>query len=422
MSAQHRKKRHRFIRLVDVLRLATTSLSSNKLRSALTIVGITIGVFSVVGTMTALSAIRSSINSGLAMFGSDTFNISRYPSLMVGGDGRWNYRHRPRISYQEAKRFKRLMDKEGIRVSISDDRNGQRVNFRDRRTSPNICVYGSNEYTIDAYNFKLGSGRFIGDDDLTFNRSVVVIGYDVSETLFYDRDPIGNQVTINGHRFTVVGVMKEKGDIFGQNQDNYAFIPMTRFITDIYNRHISISFQVMAPSPDQIPQTMDVAIGNMRLVRGLEPEDPNDFTVDSNDSMQAAFDKIARIVGVAGLIISFIALITAGVGIMNIMLVSVTERTREIGIRKSIGARGTDIMKQFLLESVFLSELGAMIGILLGYSLGNVFALVIGVNVVFPVFWAVLAVVICSGIGVGFGLYPAWKASRLDPVEALRFE
>ncbi|MBN2069065.1 MAG: ABC transporter permease [Opitutales bacterium] len=417
-----KKKKHKYILFTDILRLATGSLSANRLRSSLTIMGITIGVFSVVGTMTALTAMRNSIDSELAFMGANVFNISRFPSVMVGGDGWWNYIHRPEITYRVARRFQDLMAEEGIDVCMSDSRGGIRVNFGDRRTSANQVVIGSNEYCLKAFNYTLATGRNISGDDLIFNRSVVVIGHQPAELLFPDRDPLGEQIYIQGHRFTVVGVLAQKGDLFGQNMDNRLMIPMTRFLSDIYSHHRSIDLSVLAPSPELIPATQDIAIGHMRLVRGLDPEDPNDFNIDSNDSLQESFGKIANIIGSAGLVISTIALITAGVGIMNIMLVSVTERTREIGIRKSIGARGTDVLKQFLIEAVFLSEIGALAGIVLGMLVGNGVAAYVHVEPVFPWNWAMIAIFVCSAIGVGFGLYPAWKAARLDPVEALRFE
>ncbi|MBN2069066.1 MAG: ABC transporter permease [Opitutales bacterium] len=416
------KKNHQFIRITDVLRLATGSLSANRLRSLLTIMGITIGVFSVVGTMTALIAVRSSIDNGLAFMGANTFRISRFPSMMVGGDGWWNYIHRPKVTYRQAMSFKELMSDENVPVSIHQSTWGKRIVYQDRRTSPNQSIIGGNEFCLEAFNYKLARGRSIIADDLTFNRNVVILGDYPAKQLFPDRDPIGEEIFLKGHRYVVVGVLEAKGEIFGNGQDDFAFIPLTRFMAEIGEPNASIDLAVIAPSPDAISRVENLAIGHMRLVRGLDPEDPNDFSIDSNDSLQESFDKIARIIGSAGLLISLIALITAGVGIMNIMLVSVTERTREIGIRKSIGGRSSDILKQFLIEAVCLSEMGALAGILLGILVGNIIAKVMNVSMVFPWNWAILAVVVCSFIGILFGMYPAWKASRLDPVEALRFE
>jgi putative ABC transport system permease protein len=415
-------KKHRFIRLGDVLRLATTSLRANKIRSSLTILGITIGVFSVVGTMTALSAIRSSINSELAFMGTNSFKISRFPSMMINGDGWWNYIHRPEITFPETMRFKELMEQHGYTISMNDGYGSVRVQYEDRKTSPNIYIVGGNENTIRAYNYKMNLGRNLSPDDLTFNRSVIVLGANPAKDLFPDRNPVGEEIRILGHRYAVVGVMEERGEIFGQSQDNFVFMPLTRFMNDFSQNHEDLDVSVLSPNEEMFASSMDLGMGYMRMVRGLDPEDPNDFSLDTNDSMQESFNKIARIIGSAGLIISMIALLTAGVGIMNIMLVSVTERTREIGIRKSLGARSLDVLKQFLLESVFLSELGAFLGILLGIIIGNLIAGMMNVEPIFPLFWAIVAVIVCSIIGIGFGMYPAWKASQLDPVEALRFE
>jgi len=414
-------KKHRFIRVGDVLGMATTSLKSNKIRSSLTIMGITIGVFSVVGTMTALSAINSSIEDGLSFIQPNVMRIAKYPSVMINDQWR-QYNNRPEINYNEVKRFRNLMEEKGIKTSMNTQKT-LRVYSGERKTSPNIRLWGSGEYTLQAYSRNVERGRDLSAQDLLMNRSVVVIGQGVVEKLFYDRDPLGQELSIEGHHYTVIGVVKKMGEAFGQNKDNMACIPATRFMRDITRDwKLSFTVQVIAPSIEDVEHTKQIAIGAFRIVRGLDPEEGNNFEIETNQVVQNAFAKITRIVGSAGLLISVIALITAGVGIMNIMLVSVTERTREIGIRKSLGARGIDVLKQFLLESVFLSELGAALGILLGILVGNLVAATMGVSAVIPVFWAVVAVLVCSGIGIGFGIYPAWKAARLDPVEALRFE
>jgi putative ABC transport system permease protein len=199
-------------------------------------------------------------------------------------------------------------------------------------------------------------------------------------------------------------------------------IPITRFLSIRANINTSLQLAVKAPSIDVMPEYQDQAIGHLRTIRGLAPEDPNNFEITSNDAIQDIFDGIAVVVGTGGLIISAIALVTAGVGVMNIMLVSVTERTREIGIRKSIGARSKDILKQFLLEAIFLSEVGGLIGIVIGIIAGNIIAAQMDVSMIFPWFWAGVAIVTCSMIGILFGIYPAYKAAKLHPIDALRFE
>ncbi len=412
------------LRKSDLIRLAAGALSANRLRTFLTILGVTIGVFSVVAVMTALSAARRSIDSGLSQLGSDVFQISRFPAIMIN-DGWWNYRSRPTITPREGARFKELMEETpGVRVTLHSSDGREEARYGDRKTGRILEMIGANENYVITNGYEIEVGRNISVTDLEFNRMVVVIGQTVVEKLFPSEDPIGKEVDADGRRFTVVGVLKERGERFGNDLDNKFIIPLPRFIETNWGRWRSMDIAVMAPSNELFDETLDQAIGVMRLVRGLRPEEPNNFEVYSNDSLRESFAQLATIVGAAGLIISGIALLAAGVGIMNIMLVSVTERTREIGIRKSIGARSRDVLAQFLLEALVLSELGCLFGILLGVVCGNVVAhfMPFEASLLFPWFWAGVAVLVCSFIGIGFGLYPAWRAANLHPVDALRYE
>lgn len=406
---------------IDLLRMSFGSLGSNKLRSGLTVLGIVIGVFSVVGVMTALTAIRSNIDRGLASLGANVFQISKYPGLMIN-DSRWNYRNRPKIDHRQAQRFKEAMEEEGALVTLSMRNRRVTASYEDRRTGRIVMTYGTDENWITTANYRLAAGRNLTPEDNELNTEVVVIGHDLADRLFPAEDPLAKMIVLDGRRFLVVGVLGRKGESFGESRDNVALVPISRFLRYFDHPWRSMELAVQAPSAAEFALTQDLAIGRMRQLRQLPPEQPNDFEVYSNDSLQASFAKIAVIVGTAGLLISAIALVTAGVGIMNIMLVSVTERTREIGVRKSLGARRQDVLRQFLLEAVCLSEIGALGGIVLGVIAGNIVARLLNVSMVFPWTWAVVAVVVCSAIGIGFGLYPAWKAASLKPVEALRFE
>ena len=402
--------------------MGLASLNSNKLRSSLTILGIAIGVFSVVGVMTALSAMRSSIDSGLEIFTAGVFQISKYPAVQVK-DGWWNYRHRPKIDYREARRFKILLESESdalVCMYLSDG--GEVARYKNRKSNRNLRVIGTNENYLLSFPVELETGRNLTTEDVEFNRTVTLIGAEVAKHLFPNEDPLGKDISQRGNRYTVVGVLKEKGQSFGTNPDRMVMIPITRFLSTNARSYSSLDLAVKAPSLEEMPAYQDQAIGVLRVVRGLEAEDPNNFEVTSNDAIKEMFDKIATMVGTGGLIISAIALITAGVGVMNIMLVSVTERTREIGIRKSIGARRKDVLQQFLLEAIFLSEVGGVFGILLGIVGGNIIAHSMNVSMIFPWFWTAVAIVTCSAIGIIFGMYPAYKAARLHPIDALRFE
>ena len=407
--------------IAEIIRLAFASLATNKLRSALTMLGIAVGVFSVIGVMTVISGLRASIESGLNVLGANSFEIMKFPAINFSNP--WvRFRNRRDISYPQAKRFKELVQ-DTANVSLMLRRGGRRVLYLDRHTNPNIRLIGADENFIASRNFEIAAGRNIQTEDVDLGRAVAILGHDIVNKLFINEDPIGKLVRIDGQAYTVIGVMAPKGTAFGANQDTNAIITVTQYL-EIYGQNSwrSLSLNVQAPSQETLLTTLEHAIGTMRLVRGLEPEEPNDFEVFSNDSLIEAFNQVAGIVATGAFVISAIALLASGVGVMNIMLVSVTERTREIGIRKSIGARKRDILAQFLIEAVALSLAGGLAGVIAGVVGGNVGARLMQAAPVFPWAWAAVGLLVCSGIGVVFGLYPAWKAASLDPIEALRYE
>lgn len=410
--------------LGDLLLLSVSSLGTNRLRSFLTMLGITIGVFSVVGVMTALSAVRASIDSGLNVLGAAVFQISKFPAVQVGGRGWARFRNRPDINYREYQELEERLGDQVRFMTPNYRRGGQIFRFEDRTTEPRFRVVGGNEWWVECYKFEIASGRNLTADDIEYVRPVVILGADIVDELFPDRDPVGEWITIRGSRYRVIGTFVSKGTLFGDAQDNFALAPITRALQDFSagRRRVSVEIAIQAWSMEDLEETRETAIGAMRVVRRQAPDEPNNFEVFSNESLLDAFAKIARQVQIGGFIISAVALLTAGVGIMNIMLVSVTERTREIGVRMSLGARRWDVLRQFLLEAVFLSNLGGAAGILLGIIVGNGIAMQFGVDVIFPWLWAGIAVIICCFIGITFGFYPAWKAARMNPVEALRYE
>lgn len=404
----------------ETFRLALASLTANKLRSSLTMLGITVGVFSVIGVMTCITALRGNIETGLNVLGANSFQISKFPAINFS-DPWTRFRNRPDISFTQATRFKELMQG-AAEVSLMLRRGGRRVVYLDRRTNPNVRLIGGDENFITSRNFEIAAGRNLQPDDVEFGRAVVIIGNDIADKLFVNEEPMGKLVRIDGQSYTVIGVMAPKGTSFGDNQDINAITTITQYL-EIYGRSWrSMSINVQAENQESLAATQDTATGVMRLVRGLAPEHPNDFEIFSNESLIEAFNKVAGIVAVGAFVISAIALLASGVGVMNIMLVSVTERTKEIGIRKSIGARKRHILMQFLIEAVVLSLVGGLAGVLVGVVGGNVGARMLNASAVFPWAWATAGLLVCSGIGIGFGFYPAWKAASLDPIEALRYE
>ena len=405
----------------EIAKMAWKALGVNKLRSALTTSGITIGIFSIISVMTAISALQSSIETGLSFLGSNTFQFSVYPSgIKVWGDEK--YRNRMKIDYQTYLNFARIMGDaaEVICPKVWDD--STQAVFESKKTNPNIELCGTNQGFLAANNFRIGDGRNLSPEDIAFSRSVCVIGQQLVRRLFPQGKPVGNVIKLNAKNYTVIGTLAEKGSSFGGNEDNITLIPITKFFENYGSRERSLNIAIEAKNQIVYDRTMGIAIGAFRVSRGLRPEEANDFEIYSNDSLSGIFRSIAATVRIGAFVISAIALVAAGVGIMNIMLVSVAERTKEIGIRKSLGARQRDIRTQFLLEALFLSLFGSVGGIVLGMLAGNGLAVWLQAAIVFPWGWAVAGVFVCAAIGVGFGLYPAHKAACLDPIEALRYE
>lgn len=410
--------------IIEILRIALQSIAVNKMRSALTMLGITIGVFSVIGVMTTVTALRSSIESGLSFLGTDMFQFGKYPTGFADdGANRRRLAMRRDITYEQAERYKTLMKDISSVVCLKVfDQGSAEATYGGRKTTPNLTFGGSNEFFLQANQYNVETGRNLQPEDVEFCRPVVLIGQTIVKKLFPSENPLGKMIKVKDRAYTVVGIFEEKGTSFGQSQDEIAIIPITRFLSDFGVQGRTVNIATQAASHAAYNETMDQAITAMRVARGLQAEQENDFELYSNDSLISAFAKVADVISAGSLVISAIALLAAGVGIMNIMLVSVTERTKEIGIRKSIGARKKSILMQFLIESVTISLAGGFLGIFLGLAGGNALALFMKASVAIPWNWVGVGLFVCTGIGVGFGFYPAWKAASLDPIEALRYE
>jgi len=408
----------------EIIRMALGSLGVHKLRSFLTMAGITIGVFSVIGVMTAVSALRGSIETGLSFLGSNMFQFAKYPTgIQVNGNDREKYDKRRNFRLAEARRYQLLMEGSADVVCLKAfDQNGGQARYGNRKTTPGLTYGGTNENFLVANQYAIETGRNFTGADVDFGTPNALIGQTIVSKLFPSEQPLGKTIKVNGHAYNVIGTFVARGSSFGEDQDDLVMVPITRFLSDNGPENYSINIATQAPSPEVYNSTMDKGVTAMRIARGLRPDQENDFEIYSNDSLIAAFAKVADAVRAGALLISAIALVAAGVGIMNIMLVSVTERTKEIGVRKSIGARKTNILAQFLLESVTLSLCGGLAGIFLGVAAGDGLAMLMHVDIVFPWGWAATGLGVCTAIGVGFGLYPAAKAAGLDPIEALRYE
>ena len=400
--------------------MAIEAIKQNKLRSTLTLLGISIGVFSVIGVMTAIRTLESSVESGLNVFAANTFVIQKYPEISFGEDRR-KHRKRKNIDYDQYKKLKnRAMLP--VLVSVSERNEVRNVKYKDNVVKNYVGLFGGDEGSIRTFKTYIGDGRNIAPDDVRYARNVCVLGMDVVDRLFPFEDPLSKKIQIEGLDYYVVGVAERQGEAFGQSQDNYIAIPITNYLQKFSNKWTSLSINVESASEEDYDKTREEAIGIMRTIRKVKPGVDNDFEIITSGEMIETFSGFTSGIKLFALSVSIIALVVAGIGIMNIMLVSVTERIKEIGIRKAIGATKQDILTQFLMEAVFLSEFGGIVGIIMGISAGNLVSFIFKIPAVIPIDWAIIGLAVCSLIGIGFGIYPAWKAAQLDPIESLRFE
>ena len=407
--------------LRESLIMALAAIRASKLRSVLTILGIVVGIFSIISVMTALGVLQRSIEEGITELGANTFQIQKYPQTF-NGNNRGRYRNRKDITFEQAIQVKQkatLAEEVGIEAW-----QGGRVVFGEyQKTNPNVAICGENTEGIVTNDWTVETGRSFSDAELDQTRMVAVLGKPVAEKLFPPYvDPVGQKIRFDGGVYQVIGVFVKKGGALGGNEDNFICIPITTFFAKYGKEDRNIHIMVKALNRETVDDAIEQSRMILRAARHVPPGDEDDFSWFSNDSLIKQFNDLTIYLRLGVMVISSISLIAAGIGIMNIMLISVTERTKEIGIRKSIGARKSDILTQFMIEAVILCEIGGIIGIILGIIGGNVVGVLMEVPAMIPWQWVGIGILVCSVVGFVFGVYPAWKASSLDPIEALRFE
>ena len=412
--------------LFEAFKMANTAIMSHKLRSFLTLIGIIAGVASIIAVMTGISVIQTTFEAEMSILGTTTFQVQKWAA---GGplseeEARKIQRRRPlTVEHANAIRDKvKTVDLVGPELWTYN----HIAKYKGNDTNPNLIMCGgSPEYAPNNTHY-IEFGRNISNEDIKIGRKVVVIGHGIANELFPWTDPIQKTIRIDGKKFTVVGVFESKKSALFGNYDNYLLVPITTF-----ERHYgkwrggaenSVNITVNAKSPELLQDAIAETRAVMRFERNLKPLEEDDFTIFSNDSQINTFNETTAGIKVAAFIIGIIALIVAGIGIMNIMLVSVTERTKEIGIRKSLGAKRKNIMMQFLLEAIILCNMGGIVGVLVGFGLGNIVTIFTDFAVHIPLEWSVGGLLFCTAVGLTFGLWPAMVASKMDPVDALRFE
>jgi len=404
------------------VRLALQSIKSNRLRTMLTALIIAIGLSALVGILTTLDAVKKSMTEAFSSMGANSFTIrNRGTGIRVGNSG-----ERPKpfksIRYEDALAFKeRLNTAATVAVSVRAS-GGATVKYGTEKTNPNINIQGVDENGLASQGLDLQLGRNFSATEAIQGNNVCIIGSEISKTLFKDTSPIDKIINVGNNRLKVVGVLVSKGSSMGFSGDRAVYVPLLKAKLINSSTDPSYTITVMVPNNDLLENIIGEATAEMRNIRKLKTTAPANFEITKSDAVaQTLFENLAFI-AIGGVTIGVITLIGASIGLMNIMLVSVTERTREIGVRKAIGANPSVIRKQFLIEAVVICLMGGAMGIFLGILLGNAISLMMGGAFIVPWLFIIGGFALCVLVGVISGYYPAKKASKLDPVEALRYE
>ena len=406
---------------IEAIRIALQSLWANKLRSVLTLLGVVIGVAAVIAVVTFVEGINTYVAEKIFNLGADVFIIFKVSPALTNVD-----------HYLEAEKRKDLLmeDYQTVRdacrhcvyVGAAVRNNGGHVKYAEQSIT-DTTVQGITPSMAPIYDTDLTAGRMLNETDLNNKSPVIVVGTDIVEHLMTGSDPLGKEVRLDGWTYQVIGVGKKKGKTMGQSQDNYVMIPITAYLKQygVHNQNIRISGKAASAGPP-LNVAIDEARAALRASRHDRPEADDSFDIETNASLLGVWADFSSTFFIATIGIACISLVVGGIVIMNIMLVSVTERTREIGIRKALGARRGDVLLQFLIEAVTLAVMGGAFGVLLGVTIAETITLLIGMPSAIKL-WAVAAgLIVAASVGVFFGVYPARKAAKLDPIVALRFE
>ena len=402
------------------LRIAWRALGSQRLRAVITIGIIAIGIMALVAMITATKALENKVNKEFSRLGSNTFTMR---AAWGGGRNGRIKRDNPPISYRQATRFSELMGNDVMISVTSMGAFNAQLTYESFKSNPNVSILGCEIPYLDLSGYQLSSGRNFSIREMQEGLYVIILGSDVVKKLFPDiADPTGRFVNLQGHRFEIIGILKKKGSGMGLSNDNQCFIPLSNLRKSIANEATQYIVNVRVPELKMLDEVMSEAQGKMRAVRGDSPGQEDSFLMYKSDQIAQNLNDLTSNITIGASIIGVITLLGAAIGLMNIMLVSVTERTKEIGTRKAIGASSRAIQSQFLIESILIGQLGGIIGIILGILIGNVVSLVTGSSFTVPWAWVLIGVTICFSVSVVSGYYPAKKAASLDPIDALRYE
>jgi putative ABC transport system permease protein len=408
-----------FSEQIEAFSIAFAALKANKTRGILTTLGIIIGIVAVATTMTAANGLANNFKESISAIGSDVFYVSKMPWIIQGNF--FEYRNRPNLTYKDGQKLeRRLIAAKAISPNTGTNRD---IKYKSNVLN-SVNTIGTTDKYIAITEDLPEIGRFLTPIDVQFKKKNCVIGHEIKERLFKNIDPINKKIKIGWYNFRVVGVMEKRGSagfFGGPNFDNQVFVPITTFMKYFGGANRNFTISVKAPGQETMADFEYEVIGEMRKIRKLKPTEKDNFNLNTMDTLIDAYDNVMGVVVLIGLMITGISLFVGGIGVMNIMFVSVTERTREIGVRKAIGAKKRSILTQFLFESSTICLLGGFVGVVLSFFVAEIInRFLLPASVSLPIILVALLVSILTGVVAGF--IPAWRASRLNPIEALRYE